>query len=528
MPIKSYLKRIEFILPLVISFLIGAIFLIFLLNFITKLNGGKFIYALDDAYIHLAVAKNFALYKVWGVTKYQFSSSTSSLLWPLFLSLLMKIFGVSQYYPLFINIALFFAILLLSYLILKSHHLPSWLILVALLLIIFVTPLPLLVIYGLEHLLQIFLSLVFIYFLNKIVIEDKKLHYERTFLYLTSLFLISTRYDSFLIIIIGTFLLLLKRKFKEAFLVLVFSFLPIIIYGLISIQNGWQFFPRSVMLKSIRLINFKEIFQSRFRKWILSFLFLYLLLIFLRHRKTIISLPHSLFNIFYCLIFLFFVMFVSLFHSRYEAYMITLGILNLIILFFHSSAFELIKEKYLKTIIVACMILLIIIRVPWSVVNYRRASLSIYLQPYQMARFLARYYPSKTIGINDIGCVGFFTDNNFIDFFGLASINEDLSAGYNINDEKILAYKRQVLENIVQKNHLEIIIISTECFEKVIPSNWILVAKWFNPLNLKEVLGSSTISFYATKISDARLLKERLIEFEKELPPPIEVSYYFN
>jgi hypothetical protein len=43
------------------------------------MNGGSFTYALDDAYIHLAMAKNFPL-GVWGTTRYEFSSSSSSLL----------------------------------------------------------------------------------------------------------------------------------------------------------------------------------------------------------------------------------------------------------------------------------------------------------------------------------------------------------------------------------------------------------------------------------------------------------------
>ncbi|MGO9387121.1 MAG: hypothetical protein ACLPWD_03630 [Methanobacterium sp.] len=40
-----------------------------------RLNNGHFAYGLDDAYIHMSIAENFALHGVWGVTLYGFTSS---------------------------------------------------------------------------------------------------------------------------------------------------------------------------------------------------------------------------------------------------------------------------------------------------------------------------------------------------------------------------------------------------------------------------------------------------------------------
>src|SRR6266851_2122500 len=39
------------------------------------------VYPLDDAYIHMAIAKNLAQHGVWGVTSHEFTSCSSSPLW---------------------------------------------------------------------------------------------------------------------------------------------------------------------------------------------------------------------------------------------------------------------------------------------------------------------------------------------------------------------------------------------------------------------------------------------------------------
>ncbi len=50
------------------------------------LESGHIIYPLDDAYIHMAIAKNFSKYGVWGINKEYFTSSSSSLLYTVILS----------------------------------------------------------------------------------------------------------------------------------------------------------------------------------------------------------------------------------------------------------------------------------------------------------------------------------------------------------------------------------------------------------------------------------------------------------
>jgi hypothetical protein len=55
------------------------------INFVEQLIG-KYIYPLDDSYIHLAISKNLTEYNVWGITKYEFSSTSSSPFFTLIIS----------------------------------------------------------------------------------------------------------------------------------------------------------------------------------------------------------------------------------------------------------------------------------------------------------------------------------------------------------------------------------------------------------------------------------------------------------
>ena len=69
-------------------------------------TGGQIVYALDDPYIHMAMAKNLALHGVWGVSSEGFTSSSSSLAWTALLALFFKVFGARDVIPFVLNVLL--------------------------------------------------------------------------------------------------------------------------------------------------------------------------------------------------------------------------------------------------------------------------------------------------------------------------------------------------------------------------------------------------------------------------------------
>src|SRR4029079_5892389 len=67
-----------------------------------RLNG-TFIYPVDDAFIHMELAKNLAFYGNWGINSHEFGAASSSILYTLILALLTKIFSAGMILPLVVN-----------------------------------------------------------------------------------------------------------------------------------------------------------------------------------------------------------------------------------------------------------------------------------------------------------------------------------------------------------------------------------------------------------------------------------------
>src|SRR3972149_8214012 len=145
--------------PLILSVIILWLTVAILLTLSIKKNEGHIIYALDDPYIHMAIAKNFSQHGVWGITKYEFSSSSSSLLWTFLLSLIYFIFGINEISPLILNIVFATSIIFLIHTMLIKQKLPSLYILICTFSIIFIPPLPALIFIGMEHILHALITI---------------------------------------------------------------------------------------------------------------------------------------------------------------------------------------------------------------------------------------------------------------------------------------------------------------------------------------------------------------------------------
>ncbi len=123
------------------------------------LSGRAFTYPLDDAYIHLAVARTLAEQGTWGVNPGEFASASSSPLWTLLLTAGFAIFGPEPLWALGLNLVAGLGVLAVAARWLRAAGTPPVAIALGLLALVLVVPLPFLVGIGMEHGLQLLLAL---------------------------------------------------------------------------------------------------------------------------------------------------------------------------------------------------------------------------------------------------------------------------------------------------------------------------------------------------------------------------------
>lgn len=85
----------------------------------------------------MAIAKNFSEYRVWGINKYNFTSTSSSPFWTFLLSLKFVIFGVNDYSPLILNFIIGLFLLFYTNHYAKLHNLNNYETLKLLIILIF-------------------------------------------------------------------------------------------------------------------------------------------------------------------------------------------------------------------------------------------------------------------------------------------------------------------------------------------------------------------------------------------------------
>ena len=377
-------------------------------------ENGHLVYALDDPYIQMAMAKNFVLHGVWGITRFGFTSSSSSPLWTFLIAVSYLIFGVNETSPLYMSLFCSALVLGVAYGVLRWYKLSPERTFWALLVLTFFTPLPLLICIGSEHPLHAALTILVTFLAARRISEEYPSTARRDLIALLAICPILTivRYEGMFLILVICALFFLRRRWLSGVAVGVAGFSSILLYGALGLANGRSWLPSSILLKGSfpRFTNLATLADSIFGPayfnvkmgphlvaLILASLFL-ALFVFDKRRTawdtrqimTGIFVVIALAHIQFCMVALFF---------RHEAYLVALGIVVLAAQLadllpqklFQTPANRELIPKYVGSLVLAILLIYpCAVRAGAALIYLPNASKNIYEQQYQMGLFIQK------------------------------------------------------------------------------------------------------------------------------------------
>ncbi|MFW9943613.1 MAG: hypothetical protein ACFFB7_01305 [Candidatus Sifarchaeia archaeon] len=511
-------------LPVIIALSCLWLSLLVVLMAILTINSGLMVYTIDDIYIHLAISRNLNEYSVFGVTRYEFSSSSSSPFWNLIISAGFALVGITDMMPLALNVILASVAVVTFYVLVKDLDVSSQYLTVVLLSFIFFTSLPGLVFTGMEHTLHVILSLIFLVLSSRILSLEETSNRDSLLLLVVTFFVSAVRLESVFLAIPVAFLFLMKREWSHALAVPVMAGLPWLVYGIVSIQNGWLLLPNSLLVKGVDAMNEGiGLFLIRGIGALAASPHLFVLLV------ASVKLTSSQESGFWHINNVMKLIFVSacLLHLqlgrvgwffRYEAYLVAIGILIVSIQgrqFLSELDLPSLKIPALGTNLdrnrlygLGLAILFIaplagrgLLCIYWT----PTASKNIYEQQYQMGLFLDRFYTGEAVLMNDIGCANYLSDIVCVDKWGIATLDVGqllLNGSMSVDMLRIIAEEKSVKVAILYTDGL-------------IPEEWEEVGRWTIRNNV--VAYNSTVSFLAVVPSERDRLINSLVLFSPGL-----------
>jgi hypothetical protein len=541
----SFVRRF---FPLIAAYGIAAAGVAVSILLILRATGGRFIYNLDDAYIHLAIAKHIVQNGIWGVTPYGFTSSSSSILWPLLLAGAFRVLGVREILPFLIALAA--AVILIAVLYrewTRRGQSPAWVLgmLVAWMLFL---PLGPILFNGMETMLAALASVALAAAAVRYLAAEKPGRLIP--LCLLAALASAARYEGCFIAAVVYLLLVLRHRPKAAFWIGLSAALPVVLYGIYSVRQGWSFLPNSVLIKrsGIEISSpaavwdvvsrpfqpITDISALRLPVW-QTLAVILLVLLLLRARTAPLRgfwddrlLPAIIF------------LAVAGLHSiaitgetffRYQAYLNALGIWAIGCVGLPVVDWAGLRRRPAAAAGAACAAVLLAVPLisfaAQAVWKTPLASRNIWQQQYQMGLFLREYYPQGHVAANDIGAIDFLADLHLTDLFGLASrpvMQAKLGAAWHGD-------MAGTLERLTAEDNARIAVLYDNWFDPdpatgraSVPAQWVRVAAWTIPDNV--VCGGATVTWYAVIPQEADALRSALEDYSAGLPAGVAVQYY--
>lgn len=483
-----------------------------------RVCAGHFGYPLDDTYIHMAMAKNFALHGVWGITRYAFSSSTSSPLFTLLLAVCYFLTGIHELTPFLLNCFAGILLLLWCDYVLGQRAIPTPIRSGLLCFLVLAIPLPTLILVSMEHVVHTLLTLIFAHLCCTALEEGKRLSPLPLILIVgTASLLVAARYEGVFLIAAAAALLLLRGMLRETIVLAISAATPLIVYGWISMAHGWYPIPNSLLLKAnlptagdggmfgsfstTLIVNLTQ----GFHLVALILIALALLYVGRNRQKTIWTYSRTGLVLFVVSATLHLCLARVGWFFRYESYLVAFGIVVSAIAFCELGLPAVSRVAILVYVPMVLFAIPITYRLIHATRRVPQAISDIYCQQYQMGLFARQNLGARTIVLNDIGAVSFLSDVKILDLIGLGSL-EPVTARLERK------YSREWLEDWSRRNNASVAMTYTY----FAASDWSRVARWTIPGNY--ISGSDTVGIYAIDPALTSSLTAEVEAFRIQLP----------
>jgi hypothetical protein len=490
------------------------------------LNDGHFVYTLDDPYIHLSLAENI-IKGHYGVNNPEFSSPSSSILWPLILAP----FSSREYFPLIFNVIIsimtvfIFDKILHESLRINDEYSRNAVFSLFMVLLIMTTNMVGLIFIGMEHSLQVFIVSIISYGL---ILEQRKNKVES---WLVAAIAVAplVRYDTLAVSAAALFYLGMRGYLKIVTIAVALIAVSIGSFSFFLVSLGLDPIPSSIMAKSNIVLgeglyhflkgNIRDTYRYSFNNphgLILSIgafgLISYSLFVKVIQKRqlaiaTLLTVPLHMVAGRYG------------WYNRYEIYI--WSFLILISLFLIGPQISHIftggdrKRSLVKMIILSAGFWAVTtIQYTYDLFTLPVASNNMYEQQYQMHRFATHYY-KKPVAVNDLGWVSYKNDNYVLDLYGLGS-------------KKTLQYRKYRgdggwMKALCRESNVEMAMIYENWF-KDIPRDWIRVGYLRIGRNRVTSAGSD-VAFYAINLKAYSEISEKLPAFIKTLPSGVRFIF---
>ncbi len=484
-------------------------------------HGGTFVYALDDPYIHLTLARNLREHGTWGITPGHYESASSSPGWTLLLTLALSLPIPAVWVPLLLCAAAGVWLLwgLTSMPVLDRFGSPSGL-RVALVLLPITLGLVPLAFTGMEHLLHAAMFVQILLLLDRLV--DRSLRRWGWVAYLGLLALASiVRFETLFVAAGCAFAIYVHRSRYDgdrrrawvapAMGSLAAAGIPVAVVAAVNIVAGQYPLPNSVVAKTLlgdRSVIPLHNFVAEVGLDALLFAVLVVVVATVTLVRTVPALRQAAPAVLAVLV----TMLLHLSYAtvgwfeRYQAYLIAGGIAGLLLLASHPAVTA---RRQVAAVLTVGLLVLGLPRLQ-QLGDTPTATDNIYAQQSQMADFFARFYPDDAIAVNDVGLVAWRHPAEVVDLTGLASF-EVVQARRNG------PFDAEFLAQLTERKDVQAIAIYKEQFDGLIPPSWIESGRWCIDGELITPL-YPCVTFYARDPAAADRLRTDLNTFRPELP----------